>query len=275
MDGLKMDVSTIKECWKPNLHNTKAGIEWWNSKAEDFSAKELPTVENSIGMRIIQRENMVCKGSKTLDVGCGGGRFSFALEAMGAEVTAIDFSPEMIKKAMGSGKERGSNVCFSTDNWHTVDLKEKNWEKQFDLVLAHMTPAVVSAETFLKLIEASLGWVLMVKPTRRTNSVLDKLNKLVNAERDTKALDETMAYAFDLVWNTGGRPMFEYEDQIWENHQPLEKAIKEYTLRISSMHELSDNDREGIREYLKNIAVDGIVREKSNTTIAAMYWRVT
>lgn len=70
-----MDISNIKELWQPNLRNLKAGIEWWNSKAEKFSVKELPTAENSIAMRIIQRENMVCKGSRTLNVGCGGGRF--------------------------------------------------------------------------------------------------------------------------------------------------------------------------------------------------------
>ncbi|EHQ91078.1 class I SAM-dependent methyltransferase [Desulfosporosinus youngiae] len=269
-----MDISKIRELWQPNLRNLKAGMEWWNSKAEKFSVKELPTVENSIAMRIIQLENMVGKGSRTLDVGCGGGRFSFVLEAMGAEATATDFSSEMIKKALEKGKERGSKVRFSADNWHTVNLQEKNWEKQFDLVLAHMTPAVVSADTFLKLSEASRGWVIMVKPTRRTNSILDELNRLVKAEQDTKALDETMVYAFDLVWRTGGRPKFEYEEQIWKDDQPLEEAIKEYTLRISSTHELSDSDRETIREYLESIAVDGIVHEVSNTTIVVMYWHV-
>ncbi|AET68427.1 hypothetical protein Desor_2898 [Desulfosporosinus orientis DSM 765] len=88
---IKMDIVNIKELWKPNLRNLKVGIKWWNSKAERFSEKELPTTENSIAMRIIQQENMVGKGSRTLDVGCGGGRFSFVLEAMGAEATATDF----------------------------------------------------------------------------------------------------------------------------------------------------------------------------------------
>ncbi len=270
-----MEISTIKQMWKTNPGNPKAGIEWWNSKAESFSCKELPAEKDSIAMRIIQRENMTGRGKNALDVGCGGGRFSFALEAMGAEVKAIDFSPEMIKKAKEIGKSRCSNVRFFTDNWHCVNLKEKNWEKQFDLVLAHMTPAVVSADTFLKLIEASCGWVLTVKPARRTSLILDELNKLVNAERDTKALDETIAYAFDLAWHTGGRPKIEYEDQIWENHMPLEQAIKEFTLRINSKQELSDKDRQMIRGYLSSVAVNGIVHEKSNTTVAAMFWHVS
>ena len=48
----------------------------------------------------------------------------------------------------------------------------------------------------------------------------------------------------------------------------------EYTLRISSAHELTDRDKEKIKEYLENAAVDGIVHETSNTSLAAMYWHV-
>ena len=112
----------------------------------------------------------------------------------------------------------------------------------------------------------------MVKPTRRTNSILDDLNRLVNADSDRKTLDEAFAYAFDLAWLTGGCPKLEYEEQVWKNDLPLEEAINEYTLRISSAHELTARDKEKIKEYLENVAVDGIVHETSNTSLAAMYW---
>lgn len=270
-----MDIDMIKALWKPNVASKKAGVGWWNAKAEQFSTMELPSSENSIGMRIIQRENMISKGSRTLDVGCGGGRFSFALEAMGAEATASDFSPEMIRKAKECAESRSSNVVFSVDDWHSVELIEKNWQKKFDLVLANMTPAIVSAETFLKLSEASKNWILMIKPTRRRNSVLDELNKLVNAEADTQALDATIAYAFDLAWLTGGKPKLDYADEIWESDMPLDKAVEEYTLRIASMHELTDNGISEIQKYLESIADDkGNIHETTHTTIAAMYWQV-
>lgn len=269
-----MNKETIMDLWKPRVNNQKAGVEWWNGSAEKYVAKELPDTKSSMAMRIIEREGMINKGFSALDVGCGGGRFSFALEALGASITATDFSPKMIEQAEKKQTERGSKVCFSNDNWHTLSLKEKGWDKKFDLVLAHMTPAVVSAETFLKLSEASRNWVLMVKPTRRTNSVLDELNRLVGAEKDAKALDETVAYAFDLAWLNGFCPRFEYENQVWESDTALEKAIEEYTLRISSMHDLSDDNKETIRTYLESIAVDGSVHETSHTLIVAMYWQV-
>lgn len=269
-----MDIETIKDLWRPRVNNQKASVEWWNGSAEKFASKELPAAENNMAMRIIEREGMVQEGCTGLDVGCGGGRFSFALEALGAEMTATDFSPKMIEQAEKKQAERGSKVKFSVDNWHTLDLAEKGWAGKFDLVLAHMTPAVVSAETFIKLSEASRNWVLMVKPTRRTNTVLDELNRLVEAEKDTKALDETMAYAFDLAWLMGFQPKLEYENQVWENDLSLDEAIEEYTLRIASTHDLSEENKQDIRNYLERTAVDGRIHETSHTLIVAMYWQV-
>ena len=269
-----MDINTIKEFWKPNIVNAKAGLEWWNGNAIKYAARELPATDDSIGMRIIERENMIYEGCSALDVGCGGGRFSFAMENMGARVSGTDFSSKMIEEAEKQKLKRTSNVKFSVDNWHTLALHEKSWEKNFDLVLAHMTPAVVSADTFMKLSEASRKWVLMVKPARRNNSVLDQLNTLIDAKADTQALDETVAYAFDLLWLNGYSPKLDYENQIWEMDVPIDKAIDEYTLRIASTHELSVNDKMSIKSYLEKIAIDGVVHETTFTTIVAMYWKV-
>lgn len=269
-----MNIEMIMDEWQPRTNNAKAGVEWWNGNAQKFSARELPTADNSMGMRIIEREGMIKQGDKALDVGCGGGRFSFALDALGADVTGADFSPRMIEECIKQQDGKGSKVHFGVENWHTVDLKEKGWNGKFDLVLAHMTPAVISAETFLKLSEASRNWVLMVKPTRRSNSVLDELNRLVGSDRDAKMLDETLAYSFDLLWLNGYSPRLEYEKQVWNSDRPLNEAIEEYTLRISSTHDLSEENKAAIRHYLESIAVDGIVHETSHTTIVGMYWQV-
>ncbi|NLH00771.1 MAG: class I SAM-dependent methyltransferase [Clostridiales bacterium] len=269
-----MDFETVKNLWQPHGHNAKAAVEWWNGNAEKYSAMELPSPENSLAMRIIEKEGMVKAGSTVLDVGCGGGRFSFAFAAMGAKAVATDFSRKMIEEALKRQEQMGTNVSFRVDDWRTLDLKGKRWDKSFDLVLAHMTPAVTSADTFLKLSDASRNWVLMLKPTRRTNSVLDELIKIIGADEDTKSLDETIAFAFDILWMMGCSPKLEYEKQIWKNDVPLEQAIREYTLRLSSMHDLSDEDKDRISTYLRDIAQDGIVHETTNTTIVAMYWQV-
>lgn len=269
-----MTTDTIRALWKPAGGDTKAGVAWWDGSAEKFAAKELPAAESSLTMRLIAQEGMVTPGCRGLDVGCGAGRFSFALEALGAEMTATDFSPRMISLAEAQGAARGSGVRFSVDDWHTLDLSERGWESRFDLVLANMTPAVASADTFLKLSKASRNWVLMVKPARRTNSVLDALNSLTGAPTDRRTLDEAIAYAFDLAWLSGFQPRLTYQRQVWNSDMPLEEAVEAYTLRIASVRTLTGENRRDIRNYLTRIAADGRVREETHTLIAAMYWQV-
>jgi len=269
-----MDIDTIRALWPKSTHNAKLGAEWWDGRAEKFSSMELPNAGSSLAMRIIEREKMAEKDCAALDVGCGGGRYAFVLEAMGANVTATDFSQEMIARARANALKRGSAVNFSVGDWHTLDLRECGWNKKFDLVLANMTPAVCSVDTFLKLSEASRGWVLMVKPTRQTNSVLDALNKLIGAEGNRKELDETLICAFSLAWLSGGCPRVEYDKETWENDIPLDTAVRDYSLRIASSNGLAGEEKCKIEEYLKKTAVDGIIHETVHTTLAALYWRV-
>lgn len=269
-----MTIREISERWESNRKNPQAAVEWWNSKASTFATKELPTTENSLAMRLILSNQMVERGQTALDVGCGGGRFSFALEQLGACVTGTDFSPRMIDECEKAKSMRGSSVNFCVHDWHSADLQKLGWSHYFDLVLANMTPAVVSADTFLKLSEASRRWCLMVKPTRRRNSVLDKLTALLGMEPDTNALDETLIYAFELLWQGGMNPKIEYEEQLWENTWQIDDAVQEYTLRLSALHALSPLQKETITALLHNISVDNIVKETTHTTIAAIYWQV-
>jgi len=269
-----MEIKEICQCWQSKRVDPKAAVELWNSKASSFASKELPTPKNSLAMRLIIENEMIGKGQVALDVGCGSGRFSFALEQLGAGVTGIDFSPRMIEECEKMKDARGSSASFTVCDWHDVNLKELNWYKHFDLVLANMTSAVDSADTFLKLSEASKKWCLMVKPTRRKNVVLDQLTGLLGLPPETNALDETLIYAFELLWLSGLKPKVEYEEQRWENRLKTDDAIREYTLRISSSHRLSPQQEVSIAKYLRDISVDDYVKESTQTTIAAVFWQV-
>ena len=51
-------------------------------------------------------------GQRVLDVGCGGGLLSEALARAGAQVTAIDLAPELVKVARLHGLESGVKVDY-------------------------------------------------------------------------------------------------------------------------------------------------------------------
>jgi 2-polyprenyl-6-hydroxyphenyl methylase / 3-demethylubiquinone-9 3-methyltransferase len=51
-------------------------------------------------------------GARVLDVGCGGGLLSEALARQGADVTALDLAPELVKVARLHGLESGVKVDY-------------------------------------------------------------------------------------------------------------------------------------------------------------------
>jgi 2-polyprenyl-6-hydroxyphenyl methylase/3-demethylubiquinone-9 3-methyltransferase len=57
-------------------------------------------------------ERVTLRGASVLDVGCGGGLLSEALAGEGAQVTAIDLAPDLLKIARLHGLESGAKVDY-------------------------------------------------------------------------------------------------------------------------------------------------------------------
>ena len=57
-------------------------------------------------------QRAVLAGASVLDVGCGGGLLSEALAGEGAQVTAIDLAPDLLKIARLHGLESGAKVDY-------------------------------------------------------------------------------------------------------------------------------------------------------------------
>jgi 2-polyprenyl-6-hydroxyphenyl methylase/3-demethylubiquinone-9 3-methyltransferase len=57
-------------------------------------------------------DHVTLRGARVLDVGCGGGLLSEAMARAGADVTAIDLAPELLKIARLHGLESGIQVDY-------------------------------------------------------------------------------------------------------------------------------------------------------------------
>ena len=66
-----------------------------------------------------------------LDAGCGTGGHSIPLAFRGYEVSGIDASPVMIKKARQKAKEAGVNPTF-----HSLDIRDFDLKKKFDACIS-------------------------------------------------------------------------------------------------------------------------------------------
>jgi 2-polyprenyl-6-hydroxyphenyl methylase / 3-demethylubiquinone-9 3-methyltransferase len=83
-------------------------------------------------------ERVALRGARVLDVGCGGGLLSEALAGEGAQVTAIDLAPDLLKIARLHGLESGAKVDYQLTSVEA---------------LAEQAPATFDAITCMEMLE--------------------------------------------------------------------------------------------------------------------------
>lgn len=270
-----MNMKEIKEKWFYKEINLQASVEMWDSMAPDFSQFEMPTEENSSLMKLITEKGMIDKESIVLDVGCGAGKYSLALAEKCLHVVGLDLSPKMIEKALEKKeKMKVDNVEFHINNWHEFDLSNSDYKGKFDLVIANMTPAVRSADTFLKIHEASKKHCVLTKPVKRYDPISDAIREMLHLEEKRESFDKDILYAFEILWLLGSMSEIQYESQIWDKKMTINTAYKLYANRMKSYRALTEEEDKEIMNYLQSISNDGIIEEKVDTTIAAIYWQV-
>ena len=105
----------------------------WEKSAPDFVAWARAPDHDSYWHfhRDVFLELVPPPGTRTLDLGCGEGRLSRDLKALGHDVTGIDLSPTMIAAARAADPEL---------EFHVADATELPFEDaSFDLVVAFMS----------------------------------------------------------------------------------------------------------------------------------------
>ena len=117
---------------------SKLADDWWNEEGSmsflhSMSKVRTKYIKESIFHNFkISKKKHPLEGVEILDIGCGGGIASEPLARMGAELTSIDESKELINIARIHAKEMHLNIKYKHSNIEKI-LKTN---KKYDVVIA-------------------------------------------------------------------------------------------------------------------------------------------
>lgn len=272
-EKMKISVEDLQKEWVCGTEergHVQADI--WDRRAGEFDRKPIPGRDDPF-LRYLWEKAKPDPSMAVLDVGCGAGQYSIALAEAAGKITGTDISPEMIDFARRKAEEmKLSNVEFIVSDWAAEGTDISSRQTAFDIVFAHMTPAVCDYRTLEAMDRCSKEHCFLVKPARRRATVLDGAFARIGLDVRSKEEDETILNAFSYLWLKGYSPEVTVRH---ENHtaKRSEEETAEWCIGRAALHRrLTSKEKEDIRLYVASISEGGRTEEIVDTVIVTMYW---
>lgn len=249
---------------------------FWNSMAQKFGqdrpAEQEDRKQKAV-LDLIGTTGLDLNGAEVLDIGAGTGALSIPLARRGAKVTALDFSPEMLKKLQHRAADE--HVALSGTllaSWDAVDLDAEGFRNRFDLVIASMTPAVRDPETFDKMLDASRGvgyysgWI-----HREWDPAFHDLYHILFNE-PFREESHGFYLPFMYLYMKGYRPEVRIRQDIWRSKESVDEMVERISGFFSLTKVIDDEMKGRMREYLSSRAQEGVCPATTVATTGMMVW---
>lgn len=272
VSGNSMDIDDVVRRWKNSDPPPSAGPDIWDRKSVLFG--DMPPAEfgKDDFLDLIGRTCELNRDTRVLDIGCGTGRYSLALAEKTGDVAGLDFSGEMISKAVSKRDSAGiKNVSFYVDDW-TKDRDDDILKEKYDLVFARYTPAVDSPKSLEKMLSVSRGMCYITMHFGNRNNIDESIGELFG-ERPLDRMERS-ALITEYLWCAGYEPQLYYEDRILDRLITPEEAFRKHSMGHFRSRVLNERTEQMVRDHLQSISVDGMIREKASERSLTIYWDV-
>jgi len=237
-------------------------------RSEEREDKRLKTVLDLLG-----HTSLKIGGAEVLDIGAGTGSLSIPLARMGAKVTAVDFSAEMLKKLNQRATEENVSLERTVlKSWDEIDLDAEGFRNRFDLVIASMTPAVRCPETFNLMLGAAKGvcyysgWVNRVWDP----AYYETYRLLFNDE--FREGSHGFYLPFMYLYMKGYRPTVSIRQDVWKGDETVDEMVDTVSGFFSVTKDIDEKMKNRIREYFLTKANDGKYASVTTATTGMMVW---
>ncbi len=261
------------------VHKGFSTPQYWDkaSTTYDTSKKEVQDRRLEKALGLLRQKGLLFDGMRVLEIGCGTGLLAMALAENGARVTAMDFSQGMLDRFYERlSPDMADQITILSDDWHSIDIQKKGWEKHFDLVIAFMSPGVANVTSFFKMMACSKnGCAIRGWAARQQHQILTDLWKKI---MDTALEDKPQSILFkiNLLFSMGLFPDIVFDTVEWDQQISLEQ---EFDSQMAFFSKVSDTKsvkvlEKIIREYLESISSQKIITKKQKGLTATAVFSV-
>lgn len=267
-----MKTDEIISRWNSIKPMTDENSDKWDERSIEMD--KMPNAEfgDDDFLDLISNTSDLDSNMSVLDIGCGTGRYSIPISDKVGNVVGLDFSPNMIEAAKRkTSMLKKKNVSFYIDDWH----KKRNdnvLEKKFDLVFAHMTPAINSVESLIKMIDVSNDMCYMTTHFKNNGRINAKIREILNEK--SPDFFEKLTLTMNLLWNLGYKPKLTYHHRTMNNKLKTAEALERYSKGSFDLRPLNEEEKEQLHIYLKSIEKDGYIEENREFDSVTIYWSV-
>lgn len=215
-----------------------------------------------------EKEGLIERSSRVLDIGCGPGPLALPLSERVSEVVALDTSEKMLAMLKEEAIERGiENLTYVQEDWR--DLKGA---EEYDLVLASNSPAIHNQKTLEKMNQFSRHYCLYICYATRVGSPLRSLlwKRILGEKIQGKTF--SIKYPFNILYCEGYFPRITFVDQGYIHRQDIDEAFKNYQAYFRIFGREGQDVDNTIKKSISSMAHGGIVEEKIQYKLGIMWW---